>query len=251
MRIPHPTTTAFRVNEADLVAVVTHQRNHLRKEALRRQTDAYDAEIKSKIRQISDTRKDLLKISAYKAADGPVREVDVEELLRYAKFISTTTVPPTVPKQEVVRKEEEGKKAAQLTSGMATTPAADTQSQPQEQTGTTATTAVVQGEEPSSESKYIPPHLRGWIGQQLRFEPWPEHLTIQRGALGAIQRIVEAGEDPAGVLSAEERAEVERARAEEEERERVEAEERERRWRAGGGGRRRETVEEVFDPDEI
>lgn len=95
---------------------------------------------------------------------------------------------------------------------------------------------------------------KGWLGQTLHFEPWPEHLTVQRGALGAIQRMVEAGQDPAGVLSAEERAEAEWRKAEEEEQEEREREREGRREgvrRSGAGLARRETVEDVFNPDEM
>lgn len=188
-----------------------------------------------------------MNIPAYNTASGVTREIEVDELLRYAKFISRTTVPPTLPKQEgrplpAVKKEDT--KPALLANGTSTPPP---DAQPQEQTGTAGN-----DEKAAAEAKYMTEGQRIWINGQLNFEAWPEYWTIASGSLGAIQRMVEAGQDPAGVLSKEEQAEVERRRAEEEERERVEMEERERRWAASGGGmRRRETVEEVFNPDEI
>lgn len=236
---------------------MTHQRNHARISSLRRQTDALDADLKSKIRQISETRKDLLNIPAYNAQESKVPEIEVGELLRYAKFISRTTVPPTLPKLDAVpppvevKKEDEGeamegveKKAVNGTS----TPAAEPTAEDQNGTGE-------KGEEKEKEpSSYrsINKDTREWLNQMLHFEPWPEHLTIQAGALGDIQRIVEAGGDPGDVLSAEEK--VERRRVEEEEkREREREREEAERRRAGGGGghRRRETVEDVFNPDEM
>lgn len=222
---------------------MTHQRNYLRKEELQRQTDAYDAEIRSKIRQIADTRKELKSIPAYNASDAPTRMIDVEELLRYAKFISRTTVPPTLPKQEV--KQEEGAKPSQLTNGTSSPPA-DTQMQ--DANGASAEKAEEKAEETA---RVLTDDQRWWISQQSNFLPWPSNATFQRGALATIQKLVEAGQDPAAVLSAEEQAEAEQRKREDEERERAEMEERERSWAAGGGGRRRETVEEVFNPDEM
>lgn len=139
-------------------------------------------------------------------------------------------------------KKEEAKPAAQLTNGTATPPP-DTQTQVQNGTGST-------GQE-TAEAKYLTEKSRIWVSQQFPFQPWPHYGMIQSGALGAIQRYVEAGQDPASVLTAEEKAEVERRRVEDEERERVELEERQRRWAASGGARRRETVEEAFNPDDI
>lgn len=154
-------------------------------------------------------------------------------------------MPPTLPKVEpkpastVAVKREDSTKPAHLTNGTSSPPAE------------TADQTVTLRDEPS-ETKYMTEGQRVWIAQRLPFEAWPEHYTIQAGALGAMQRMVEAGRDPAGVLSKEEQAEVEKKRAEEEERERVEMEERERRWNAGGRGRGRERVEEeVFNPDDI
>lgn len=119
------------------------------------------------------------------------------------------------------------------------------QPQDQQNAGTVAL------KEEGADEKYMSEGQRLWIGQQLHFEAWPEHWTIQSGALGAIQRMVETGRDPANVLSKEEQAEVERRRAEEEEREGREMEEREARLNASGGRRRETVAEEVFNPDEI
>lgn len=196
----------------------------------------------------------------------------MQELLRYAKFISKTSVPPTVPKMRAepakvlegagggVKKEEEngeGRGDVKMVNGTSS----PTQAPEGEAATATAGTGGAEGEKDEKETATIHALTKGhrtFINQTLRFEPWPEHLTIQRGALGAIQRYVDAGVDPGSVLSAEEK---EARRREEEERERLDRERRERErdgarrgsvWQGsgggGGGGRGRE---EVFNPDDM
>lgn len=261
--------------------MVTHQTNSTRLTTLRARTTALDADIKSKIRQLAETRKGLQNIPAYDTTSDGLgaagKEIDVQELLRYAKFISKTSVPPTVPKMRAepvkvveaggeggsVKKEkgkdEEGKPQAQLVNGTSS-PAAAPTATALDQPGTgEAGAAAGEDEKETATIHALTKGHRAFINQTLRFEPWPEHLTIQRGALGAIQRMVEAGQDPASVLSAEEK---EARRREEEERGEREREERERRGREGGrrgsvlqgqrqGHRGRVEEEKVFNPDDM
>ncbi|KAI7174198.1 hypothetical protein KC352_g24450, partial [Hortaea werneckii] len=80
----------------------------------------------------------------------------------------------------------------------------------------------------------------------------PSVDKIQAGALGEIQKMVEAGRDPASVLSPAEQAEADKRRAEEEERERLEELEREKRRASMFDIQRRRTAvdeSDVFDPD--
>ena len=46
------------------------------------------------------------------------------------------------------------------------------------------------------------------IPQNLTFDPWPSEFHMKSGALAQIQALIEAGKDPASVLSPEEQAEV-------------------------------------------
>lgn len=96
---------------------------------------------------------------------------------------------------------------------------------------------------------------KAWLmPTNLPFDPWPSGEVMKAGALGRIQKMLEDGVDPAGVLSAEEQAVVDQKRREEEERQRAEEEERQRRAREefGYGGRRGTVVEETpFNPDDL
>ena len=96
---------------------------------------------------------------------------------------------------------------------------------------------------------------KAWLDPMARlpFEPWPNHDVISVGTLAEIQKMIERGEDPASVLSAEEQAEADQKRGEEEEREKAEELERERRRMSlFDTARRRNTAdrEDVFNPDD-
>ena len=80
---------------ADQCKVSKHQSNYARILALRQKTEALDQNIKDTVKLLADARKDVVAIPADDSAERSRREVDVEELLRYAKYISKTTVPPT------------------------------------------------------------------------------------------------------------------------------------------------------------
>lgn len=225
------------------LAVVVHQRNFLRIQELRRTTESLDETLKNTIKSLAETRKEILTIPSSAAPEEPTRQVPVDELLAYAKFISKTTVPPTFRKQDVSLAPIKGG-PAQITNGIATPPsgAQELDSAPYTRSENVATKAM--NEEQKS---WIDP-LKG-----LPFEPWPSHEVIQRGALADIQRMVESGEDPANVLTAEEQAEVDRRKKEDEERERLAQEEAERRRMSmfdTGALRRRPTMD-VFNPDDL
>jgi hypothetical protein len=76
------------------ITVAVHHANYTRILQLRATADALDDKIKSTLRTLADTRKELLDIPSAQPAPN-TRQVGVEELLSYAKFISKTTVPPT------------------------------------------------------------------------------------------------------------------------------------------------------------
>lgn len=172
------------------------------------------------------------------------REVQVDELLSYAKFISKTTVPPTFRKplaDDLAPKAASTDNAkTEISNGIATPaqPAAQN-TQPAKNVGLTN----------------LNQETKDWLDplSKLEFVPWPSHDVIQAGALADIQRMREAGKDPASVLSAEEQAAEDQRKKKEEEEERRQQEERERRrmsrFGEGGHGQRRRG-EDVFDPDE-
>lgn len=222
--------------------MVKHQRQVRRIESLKREAEDNDATLRSSIQQVANLRKEINAISSTNPPSE--RETTVDEILSFARFISPTTVPPTFRKQDVALKSVKREPSdAQITNGIATPPSGaqdeeDAQAIRSENAGTRA----------------LKPEQAAWLDPLagLPFEPWPSVDKIQAGALGDIQRMVEAGKDPASVLSPEEKIEADKRRAEEEEKERLEELEREKR-RASmfDVGRRRTTFDQsdVFDPD--
>jgi signal transduction histidine kinase len=249
--------------------VVVHQRNSLRLAELRQKSASLDDTIKSTIRLLAETRKDIQAIAPIAAAEesssGPstagaqVRKtLQVKDVLDYAKFISKTSVPPTYRKpapDSTVSSAAPPATPAGPTNGIVTPMTAQDETFPILPGATDSTV-----EPPSTAAQAaLPSDSKQWLDPTtalLPFEPWPSHQVISSGALAAIQRMVESGQDPASVLSAEELAEAEVRKAEEEERERIAAEERERRRReafgdgpvggAGGGG-----GGGAFNPDDL
>jgi len=167
----------------------------------------------------------------------------VEELLEYARFISKTTVPPTFRTKKVLDapevKAENGEGGAMNGAG---TGSAHTQGVGTQQTGATADVDM----KDSASALKLPL-------VDSNFLPWPSQEIIQQGALAHIQRMAEAGQDPASVLTAEEQAVADRERKDVEERERLKQEEAERRRMSlfDGSVRRRGTVDDVFNPDDL
>ncbi|KAG9523053.1 hypothetical protein KCV07_g2765, partial [Aureobasidium melanogenum] len=237
--------------DESLEQLAVHHANYSRILELRATADALDEKIKSTLRTLADTRKELLDIPSSQPAPN-TRQVGVEELLSYAKFISKTTVPPTFRghiSTELLSQPQPAITDApttQITNGMATpaqngdnTNTTDQSAQPENRAVATL----------SAETKAMLDPL-----SQLPFVPWPSQEVIRMGALAAIQGMLEDGTDPTTVLSAEEQEAAEKRRAEEEERLQAEQEERERRRRedwAARGGNRAAMTEDVFDPDEL
>ena len=236
------------------VLVTKHHTNYGRILALRQTANALDEQIKSTARLLSETRKQLLAIPS-PPSDDDTRDVRVDELLSYAKFISKTTVPPTFRRdapavgalKEAIGAKSEERHETQITNGMAT-PAANTQDGD--------TQAMTQSTEGIGVSR-LNDEIKAMLDpiSQLPFVPWPSQEVISMGALAHVQSMLEQGRDPTTILSAEEQELEDRRRAEEEEKRKAEEEERLRRRResmmAVGGLGRQSLQEEVFDPDEI
>lgn len=226
--------------------MAVHQANYARILSLRQTAEALDGDIKSTLKMLAETRKELLAIPAKQDA-APTREVPVEELLSYAKFISKTTVPPTfrghLPK-DILSKEQPAEQATtQITNGMATPAGTGPEGDP--------TQHQVEGIGISTLNQEVKDSLDPL--SKLPFVPWPSQDIIRMGALADVQGMLEDGKDPSTVLSKEEQQAEEKRKAEEEEKLRLEEEERERRWKESYAMRaaRPQEAEAVFDPDEL
>jgi hypothetical protein len=235
--------------------VTTHHANYARILCLRQTSTSLDEQIKSTVRLLAESRKQLLSISGPVADSTIAREVPVDELLSYAKFISKTTVPPTfrrpVPQDILSLQPTDGKideiNGTQITNGMAT-PAAGAQDV--DLANTQQHGAGVGLSTLNDETKAMLDPLA-----QLPFVPWPSQDIIRMGALAQIQGMLEEGRDPSAVLSQEEQEAAEKMKAEQEEQNKLEEEERQRKRResmmAHGTSGRQAIKEDVFDPDEI
>ncbi|KAF2147339.1 uncharacterized protein K452DRAFT_282345 [Aplosporella prunicola CBS 121167] len=218
-----------------LEQLAVHQANYQRILALRQTADTLDAQVKSTLTTLADTRKELINTPA-STTTANTRDVGTQELLAYAKHIGKFTVPPNYrppPTKEEAAVQEKPDEDVVMTNG--TPAAAAQQQQPDgpaapEETRTMATLSAEQ---------------KTWLAglSALPFVPWPTEDKIRLGALGQIQTMVEQGRDPTTVLSPEEQAERARKAAEEEEerrkeeeRQRAEADRRRRESYAAGGG---------------
>ncbi|CZT14178.1 uncharacterized protein RCC_00152 [Ramularia collo-cygni] len=240
--------TADEAVHINVKQLTQHQKNYTRIQELRQTSESHDETIKNTLRLLAETRKEIQAIPSTDTTE-PRREVKVDELLAYAKFIARTTVPPTFrkPLPEDLRPKQANGHAAQLANGMATPPQGDSQE------GTSDNPAYVKSGNVGI--KAMGETDKAWlVPADLPFEPWPNHDVIMRGALAGIQKMIESGVDPASVLSPEQQAEAERLKGEEEERERKTEEDRAKRRReAFEGYGRRQTVQEdaPFNPDDL
>lgn len=195
---------------------------------------------------LADTRKEIMAIPSSSTSEEPKREVEVDELLAYAKFISKTTVPPTFRKKEIpLPSIKSGETNAQITNGIATPPAG---AQDHDNSQYTRTENVdVNAMNANGKSSIDLP-------KDLPFIPWPSQEVIQRGALADVQRMIDSGQDPGSILTAGEQAEVDKERKEDEEKARLALEEAERRRMSmfdTTSAIRRSTMADVFDPDNL
>ncbi|KAF2487174.1 mediator complex, subunit Med4 [Neohortaea acidophila] len=234
---------------ANLEQLVTHQRNYARIQQLRQTTESLDETLRQTLTILADARNGLLAIPAHDEAGDDRREIKVDELLAYAKFISPTTVPPTFRKKAgqpsaPAIKREGGGQDAHMTNGLATpSPGAQELAAKTEMENVMAAAGLDEKSDP-----FVDPR------RDLPFEPWPSHAIIQRGALGDIQRMIDGGLDPGAVLTAEEQAEADQRRKEVEEREALAQEEAERRRMRmfdTAAAKGQPAVSDVFNPDDL
>lgn len=232
--------------------MAVHQANYARILSLRQTTVSLDETIKSTTRLLADARKDLLSIPA-PLTPTIGHNVQVDELLSYAKFISKTTVPPTFRPNDILPTQATDAKNAdtpapmtQITNGIATPAAAGHEEE-----------SAVQAQAPGADGKgtsVLDPRTKEELENISRvgFDPWPSQDLMNNGALGQIELMLEDGKDPNTVLSQEEQEAEDRRKEEEAQRLREEEEDRDKRRRemfAMGGGRR-QAADDEFDPDE-
>lgn len=207
--------------------VAIHQANYARILALRQTAEALDEQVKSTLSLLAATRKELLETPAT-VVPASSRAVPFDELLQYAKKISTTSRPPhRHPGPPVLEKpakdEQEADGDADMANGIdATELVADEAEQPSK--------PVSKSETVLSDAQ------KAWldVSSKVEWVPWPQTDKIRSGALADIQRLLDQGRDPSTVLSPEEQEAEDKRRAEDEERRKKEEEEldRQRRERA-------------------
>jgi hypothetical protein len=228
--------------------VVQHQQNYARIQELKRLAEENDQKVRDHIRSLADLRKEIASIPTAETTTS-ARDFSVDELLAYARFISPTTVPPTLRKKDLPPKPEPAE--PQISNGIATPPPGEQQQAADSNPAYIKLSST--GEQNTTEQDKL------WLNAstQLPFETWPNHGVMLLGRLADIQRMRDQGIDPAEVLTPEEQAEKdekERLRKEEQEKQRREQEAARRSeyapsyYDAESGGRRG-TMNDVFDPD--
>ncbi|KAH0533991.1 hypothetical protein FGG08_007403 [Glutinoglossum americanum] len=182
------------------ILVARHQQNYNRILTLKQTTASLDAQIKSTLELLADTRKELLATPA--TAFPESAEVPYGELLAYAKRISKFTVPPTyrapppAPKKEQDTKEQQNgdpNGAAMRANGSSISPV-DAESQAVGKDSKGIGIASLENEE----VLWLDPE------SQMPFVPWPSEETIRRGALSQIQFMVEQDLDPSAQANLQE-----------------------------------------------
>ncbi|PPJ56848.1 hypothetical protein CBER1_09976 [Cercospora berteroae] len=246
---------AVKQNLEDLVR---HQQNHLRIQELRATTESLDETIKTTLRLLAEARKDIASIPAIDTRPKDRKpQIDIHELLTYAKYIAPTTVPPTYRKplkddaQAQSKSTDPNSAAAAETTGDTTAQISNGLSTPQAEDQNPAFTKA----EGNVGHKSLQEQDLAWLNPDLDadFQPWPNQYVMNRGALADVQKMVERGEDPKMKLSKEEQEIEDQRRAKEEEEAKARKAEEERRAKEmfGGHVQRRGTVVEGFNPDDL
>lgn len=207
---------------------------------MRESSSALDAQIRETLSSLATTRKDIVTTQTTTFPTGPSYPIAYEELLRYARRISKTTMPPAGTISTFAAPTETQTPVADSQPQSAVTPSAPNSSQvqspavmngtpqmgsepPTQQTTLSANTGL-----PEGMNQYLNP-----LSGQLFF-PWPLEDKIRSGSLASNQILTEQGIDPKGydpVEEEERKRKEEEERKEREEKERQEREEREKKMR--------------------
>lgn len=176
---------------------------------LRQTSEALDKQIKSMVTLLSDSRKQLLAVPSH-VARTDVREVKVDHVLSYARFISKTTVPPTNTTRDSETQEDLSSKIIESSNAVVNTAVGTTN-------GSIARTPIKTEHDDPATTSSLNQEAKAMLDpvSQLPFVPWPTQELICAGALGAIQGMVERGQDPSSVVIGSEAEEAQkRAEAE-------------------------------------
>lgn len=211
-----------------------HQANHARILHLRQTADALDAQIKSSISLLAETRKELLSTAT---DDSPTaRDVPFDELLAYAKRISRFTLPPSY-RPPPKKAEDTPKPSVEAEDAVMSSGGADTASPSAAETFVKTQESDLAPE--GTAYAALTDAQKEWLDQMAKapFIPWPNEEDMKLGGLASVQQILREGRDPWHVLGPEEQAEVDaRQKEEEEERKKQQADEL-ARLRRGSVGR--------------
>jgi hypothetical protein len=180
--------------------VARHQQNYNRILTLKQTTASLDAQIKSTLELLADTRKELLATPA--TAFPESAEVPYGELLAYAKRISKFTVPPTyrapppmLKKEQDAKEQQHGElNGAGTRANGSSVSLIDIENQTAEKDSKGIGVASLENEE----VLWLDPE------SQMLFVPWPSEETIRRGALSQIQFMMEQDLDPSAQVNLQE-----------------------------------------------
>ncbi|KHN98987.1 Mediator of RNA polymerase II transcription subunit 4 [Metarhizium album ARSEF 1941] len=222
----HPSTLqAEELKTADneltkgLEEVQIHQNNYIRIQKLRQSSAALDAQIRETLTSLANTHKDVVTTRTTTYPSEPNYPIAYEELLRYARRISKTTLPPAATIEGAPALAETQSPNPESHAQASLTPSARTPSQSQSPAvnGTPQLAADQATQQPANINTSLPEGMSQYLNPlsgQLFF-PWPLEDKIRSGSLASYQVLVEQGIDPKGYDPA---TEEERKLKEEEER---------------------------------
>ena len=251
----------FKCGMLTLLLVETHQKNYLRIQELRKTSAALDAQIRGTLSTLATTRKDVLTTQTTSYSTGPSYPIGYEELLRYARRISKTTMPSAsainafpaasnsppggqTPMPEIQPQTGMTPSAVTPSQTQTQSPAMAMDISFQDQQTTQQTTTSMANTLPEAMTQFLNP-LSGQV-----FFPWPLEDKIRGGALASNQVLTERGIDPKGYDPAEEEERKRREELERKEKEDKEREEREERERKAKEERERARREREREQEE-
>lgn len=215
--------------------VQDHQNSFRRIEALRAEAASLDAQIRETLVTLANTRKDMVNTRTTTFPSQPNFSIGYQELLRYARRISKTSMAPAASLPESTSPESQTPQPIESQPQSATTPSAPASSRQSPNLPNGMSRPGSQQPVPNSQlaaasqNTTLPENFTQYLnplsGQM--FFPWPMEDKIRSGALASNQVLVERGIEPMGYDPV---AEDERKRKEEEERK--EREEKEKLERA-------------------
>jgi hypothetical protein len=170
--------------------------------ALRAEAEALEAQLKTSMSTLASLRQELFETPTTTFSDDS-RPVPFNELLQYAKTISSYTVPPTyrehIPKgngEEDKDKDKDDATSVGLPSAGLNTPAiANAPSHLDE-----PMKDAPEGEDPDADKKEVTAEQAQWLTKMKEngwsWVPWPDDNKIRSGNLMQIQRLLDQDKDP-------------------------------------------------------